>query len=83
MKRRSDEPELMGAQEAARTLGVQQPNLRTVAGLPAPYDKVAATTLWRADEIRSLAWKRAHAKQPRVIQGPATTHTNTKEAPAA
>lgn len=55
------EPELMGAGEAAKTLGVFQSNLRTVSGLPEPYDKVAATTLWRAAEIRTLAWQRQHA----------------------
>jgi len=83
MKRRIDEPELMGAQEAARTLGVQQPNLRTVAGLPAPYSRVAATTLWRADEIRSLAWKRQQAKTtPPVVVHPGTTNTHTEETPA-
>lgn len=74
MKRRPDEPELMGAQEAALTLGVAQTNLRTVAGLPTPYDKLAATTLWRADEIRSLAWKKHQAKIKRVVSGPENTH---------
>jgi hypothetical protein len=52
------EPELMGAAEAADELGVRQQNLRTVAGLPAPYGRVRATTLWRADEIRRLAKRR-------------------------
>jgi hypothetical protein len=82
MKRRADEPELMGAQEAARTLGVQQPNLRTVAGLPKAYDRVAATTLWRADEIRALAWKRQQAKQPQRVPAPVGTNTHTEETPA-
>jgi hypothetical protein len=49
----------MGAIEAAEALGVRQPNLRVLHGLPEPYDKVRATTLWRADEIRELARRRA------------------------
>jgi hypothetical protein len=70
MQRRPDEPELMGAQEAALTLGVAQSNLRTVAGLPTPYGKLAATTMWRADEIRSLAWKRQYNKARVLIKDP-------------
>jgi hypothetical protein len=56
--RRPGEPEMFGAKEASVCLGVQQSNLRTVAGLPAPYGSVAATTLYRAEEIRELAEKR-------------------------
>ena len=56
------EPELWGAIESAECLGVSQPNLRTVKGLPEPYDKVRATTLWRADEVRRLAAERASRK---------------------
>lgn len=55
MKRRRNEPEMMGAAEAAKTLGVLQTNLRVVAGLPEPYQKIKSTTLWRAKEIRELA----------------------------
>lgn len=85
MKRRVDEPELMGAQEASLTLGVQQTNLRTVSGLPTPYDKVAATSLWRADEIRALAWKRHVAKsaKPTVHQVEPPTNTHQSEGTAA
>lgn len=67
MERRRHEPELMGASEAAETLGVHQTNLRVISGLPEPYQKVKATTLWRAKEIRRLAKARG-AKPP-------TTHT--------
>lgn len=56
--RKPNEPELMGAADAAECLGVKQPNLRTLRGLPEPYDKVRATTLWRADEIREFAASR-------------------------
>jgi hypothetical protein len=52
------EPEVMGAAEAARTLGVAQSNLRKVVGLPDPYQRLRSGTLWRADEIRALAWRR-------------------------
>lgn len=72
MRRRPYEPELMGAAEAAITLGVEQTNVRTVAGgLPEPYQKIKATTLWRADEIRALAAERGRAT-------PITDH-HTKE----
>jgi hypothetical protein len=56
--RKASEPELMGAAEASSCLGVLQQNLRTISGLPEAYDKIRATTLWRAEEIRSLAEKR-------------------------
>jgi hypothetical protein len=49
--RRSHEPLLVGAIDAAQILGKRQSNLRAVKGLPEPYQKVRATTLWRADEI--------------------------------
>lgn len=87
MQRKLDEPELMGAREASLTLGVEQTNLRTVSGLPAPYAKIAATTLWRADEIRLLAWKRAKAKEKKArvkqVTGPGhTDNTHQEGAPA-
>jgi hypothetical protein len=53
----------MGAKEAAEALGVGQTNLRVLSGLPEPYDSVGATTLWRADEIRELAEKRAEKRK--------------------
>lgn len=70
MKRRNEEPELMGAAEAARTLGVKQSNLRTVSGLPEPYQKIASTTLWRADEIKALAWERTSHRSSKVTSTP-------------
>lgn len=57
--RKKNEPELLGAKEAAAELGVRQPNLRTISGLPEPYQQIGATTLWRAEEIRELAKHRA------------------------
>lgn len=59
--RRAGEPRLLGAREAAEVLGVSQTNLRVVRGLPEPYDKIRATTLWRADDIEALARKRRRA----------------------
>lgn len=66
--RKSNEPELFGAAEAAAALGVRQPNLRTVSGLPEPYAKVRATTLWRATEITTLARKRRSEQEAREEQ---------------
>jgi hypothetical protein len=56
--RRVTEPELVGAAEAARLLGVRQSNLRTLAGLPEPYQRLRSGTLWRATDIKALAWSR-------------------------
>ena len=53
--RQAHEPEIWGAAEAALHLGVQQQNLRTVSGLPDPYGKIKAGTLWRADDIKAFA----------------------------
>jgi hypothetical protein len=64
--RKPKEPEVMGAAEASVTLGVTQNNLRTVAGLPDPYDKIRASTLYRADEIRELATARNARRAERV-----------------
>jgi hypothetical protein len=59
--RKPDEPKLMGAREAAEHLGVHQTNLRVVKGLPEPYAKVAATTLYRTSDIHALAFARRKA----------------------
>src|SRR5258708_5988245 len=50
-----DGPEVMGASEVATTLGVQQPNIRTLKGIPKPIGKLTATSLWDAREIRAFA----------------------------
>lgn len=75
MTRQPGEPELMGAFEAAKTLGVAQSNLRTISGLPEPYQKIKSATLWRADEIRSLAWRRLAKKLGRDFH--TTMHEET------
>jgi hypothetical protein len=62
--RRPSEPELWGAAECCECLGVLGQNLRTLAGLPEPYDKIRASTLWRADEIREFAQERNLRRQP-------------------
>ena len=70
MKRAPYEPEMMGATEAAQTLGVRQTNLRIVKGLPEPYQVIAGGTLYRASEIRELAYQREQQRTP---------HTTTEE----
>jgi hypothetical protein len=51
-------PEMWGAAEAASHLGVRQSNLRTLVGLPEPAQRVRATSLWFADDIRRLKRER-------------------------
>jgi hypothetical protein len=80
--RRPGEPELMGAKEAAQALGVGQTNLRVLPGLPEPYDKVGATTWWRADEITELAQKRgAKRKMEAVLEAEAMKRQAAKPSP--
>jgi hypothetical protein len=57
--RKASEPELVGQKDAAAILGVRPTNLRTVAGLPEPYDHISSGTLWRRDEIEELADQRS------------------------
>jgi hypothetical protein len=73
MKRNPGEPELVGAYEAAQILGVRQTNLRVIRGLPEPYAKLRSGTLYRADEIRTLAWERLARRVTRTIPQP--THS--------
>jgi hypothetical protein len=82
MKRQSHEPEMMGAAEAARTLGVKQSNLRVVTGLPEPYQKIRSGTLWRATEIRALAWSRLNQKTTAKHFRDDHTHTDEEPIPA-
>ena len=56
-------PDVMGAAEAARALGVNQSNLRVVGSLPSPIVRLAATPLWNGADIRRLAAKRRAAKR--------------------
>jgi hypothetical protein len=73
MKRTPGEPELVGAYEAAQILGVRQTNLRVIRGLPEPYVKLRSGTLYRADEIKALAWERLSRK----VAGLSPTSTST------
>lgn len=66
-RRQKDEPRLIGAKEASAICGVSQSNLRTQAGLPEPYDVVAATTLWRHDEIKAYARRRASQRRREAV----------------
>jgi hypothetical protein len=57
-RRKANEPRLYGSGKAAQVIGVTQTNLRTLEGLPEPYDvkeNVGATSLYRADEIDKFA----------------------------
>jgi hypothetical protein len=56
-------PELMGAFEAARELGVTTSNLGKLAGLPEPVQVLKCGRLWRAAEIRALARERAATRE--------------------
>ena len=53
-----DERPLMGAMEAAQTLGVEQTNLRTLSGLPEPYQVLRMGSVWLADDIIKFRDKR-------------------------
>jgi len=75
VKRQFNEPELMGATEAAETLGVRQTNLRVLRGLPEPYQILAGGSFWRASEIRELAYQRSQRKK----EPSDTTTTTTNE----
>lgn len=48
-------PRIYGAREAADVIGVAVQNLHAVAGLPAPVVALAATKVWRAEEIDAFA----------------------------
>jgi hypothetical protein len=54
-RRRPVVPELMGASEAAETIGVYVQNLTTLAGMPEPVATLRATRIWLADEVREFA----------------------------
>lgn len=81
MERQEHEPLLMGAAEAAGELGVRQANLRVLSGLPKPYGKVRATTLWRSNEIKALARKRRY--EARQAKRRAEKTNESKEIKAA
>ena len=56
---------LMGSSEAAACVGVQQPNLDQVAGLPEPVMRVRATRLWIAAEIEAFVDEYVNPKRAR------------------
>jgi hypothetical protein len=62
--RRQGEPRLYSSGDAAKVLGVRQTNVRPLLARAhiEPYDKVGATTLWRAEEVDTLAGKRIAAQ---------------------
>jgi hypothetical protein len=63
VSRKKEEPRLYGAAEAARVLGVSQTNLRRIPTLPQPYAILAMGTVWRAEDVDSLAKQRAKSRR--------------------
>lgn len=57
-KRKPRVPELMGAAEACEALGVRSANLGKVRDLPKPVQRLTATPVYRATDIRALVRKR-------------------------
>lgn len=51
-------PPLMGAYEAAATLGVATGNLYSLSGLPEPVAELRCGKIWRAADIEALAASR-------------------------
>jgi hypothetical protein len=52
-------PEVMGASEAARELGVTVQNLNRLAGFDRlPYQRLRATRVWLAEDVRKFARSR-------------------------
>jgi hypothetical protein len=49
---------LMGAIEAADELGVKQPNLRPIPGLPTAIQTLRCGSIWLADEVQPFAAQR-------------------------
>jgi len=48
-------PELMGTAEVAEALGVKTSNLQFIPDLPEPVQRLRATRIWRAQDIREFA----------------------------
>jgi hypothetical protein len=53
--RKRGEPVLIGAAEAAEICGTASSNLGQIVGLPEPYDKIRASTLYRRNEVERFA----------------------------
>ena len=59
-----EEPlELMGAIEASEALGVLQPNLRTLSGVPQPIAVLRCGSVWLASEIREYGESRGRRRR--------------------
>jgi hypothetical protein len=54
MTRSKNEPEFLGAHEAAQLLGVRQSNLRKLVGLPTPYQDLLMGSLWKRSDIEDF-----------------------------
>jgi hypothetical protein len=74
--RKSNEPKVYGAADAAAALGVEQSNLRTVAGIEECIyqnrdDGCRATTLYRATDVDRLADEKGRRRQAEDSPAPA------------
>jgi hypothetical protein len=56
--RRPNEPDIIGAKEAAVIIGTTVSNLNQIAHMPEPYDRIAATKLWRREDMEAFAVER-------------------------
>jgi hypothetical protein len=61
--------ERMGAWEVAECLGVQRTNLQFIKDLPEPVQRLKATPLYLADEIREFAKVYSLRRQARAAAG--------------
>lgn len=56
--RKKSEPKVIGTGDAANVCGVRQSNWHQLKGLPEPYDRIGATTLYREEEVIEFAKSR-------------------------
>jgi hypothetical protein len=77
--------ELWGTYEVAEALGVHSQNLVQIAGLPEPVQKIRATPLWDATEVREFAvesWGRRERRMQHALNRHAELVAKVREAKA-
>jgi hypothetical protein len=77
--------ELWGTYEVAEALGVHSQNLVQIAGLPGPVQKIRATPLWDAAEVREFAeeyWSRRERRLQQALERHAELVAKVREAQA-
>jgi hypothetical protein len=83
MPRSRSLPELWGTSEVAEALGVHSQNLVQIAGLPAPVQKIRATPLWDASEMKTFSeeyWGRRKRRTEDALKRHAKLVAKLKEA---